>query len=341
MRLARTLVILTAAWLAIAPATPAQPTTGRQRATPVPAGVKVVRDLEFAELDRLGNTLALDLYLPDSPAGNAAKPDAPAQALPVIVWIHGGGWSSGSRANCPAAVFAAQGFAVASISHRFSQQAIFPAQIHDCKAAIRWLRANAVEYGLDADRIGVWGASSGGHLAALLGTTGGVEEMEGRMGGNLAHSSQVQAVCVWFGPTDFLQMNAQAPPDSRIDHNAPTSPESRLIGGPIQQNRELARAANPITYITGKEPPFLIMHGDRDNMVPLGQSKLLYEALKAADVNATLHILEGAGHGTRAFADPEAEHMVLTFVNKHLRGVDTPPLEPKPAPGTRRPATPR
>ena len=158
----------------------------------LPPGTQVHRDLEYVAGGHARNKL--DLYLP-------AKADHP---LPVIVWIHGGGWLAGSKEGCPAVPFVGKGYAVASINYRFSQHALFPAQIEDCKAAIRWLRANAKKYDLDASHVGVWGASAGGHLVALLGTTGGVKELEGN-GGNLDQSSRVQCVVDWFGPTDFSQ----------------------------------------------------------------------------------------------------------------------------------------
>jgi len=148
----------------------------------------------------------------------------------VIVWVHGGAWLGGSKDRCPALSFLRDGFAVASVNYRLSQHALFPAQIEDCKAAVRWLRAQATTYMLDPDRIGVWGASAGGHLVALLGTTGDVKEFD--TGGHLAHSSRVQAVCDFFGPTDFTRMS-QFP--STMDHDAP----DRLVRGPpLRPGRE-------------------------------------------------------------------------------------------------------
>ena len=156
-----------------------------------PKGVQALRNLPYVANGH--ERQRLDLYLPEKAEGR----------LPLIVWIHGGAWWAGSKEDCPAVPLAAKGYAVASINYRFSQHAVFPAQIEDCKAAIRWLRANAAKYHLDADHIGVWGASAGGHLVALLGTTGGVKELEGK-GGNLDQSSRVQCVVDWFGPTDFV-----------------------------------------------------------------------------------------------------------------------------------------
>jgi acetyl esterase/lipase len=249
--------------------------------------------------------LLLDLYLPRQ----AAAP------VPLIVWIHGGGWRSGSKERCPAVRMVSRGYAAASIGYRLSGEAKFPAQIEDCKAAIRWLRANAEKYHLDPDHIGAWGSSAGGHLVALLGTSGGVQDLEGSLGNN-GYSSRVQAVVDFFGPTDFLRMSAFP---SKIQHDAANSPESLLIGGPIQQNKAKAARANPITYVDRSDPPFLIMHGDQDPLVPPNQSELLEQALRKAGVEVTLRVLHGAGHGGPQFQSTEVRRMVEEFFARHLK----------------------
>jgi endo-1,4-beta-xylanase len=165
----------------------------------------------------------------------------------------------------------------------------------------------------------VWGASAGGHLAALLGTSGDVGALEGD-GGTPGVSSRVQAVCDYFGPTDFLQMDAAG---SQIDHDSPDSPESLLIGGPIQEHAEAVRATNPITYVTGDDPPFLIVHGEEDRIVPHHQSELLYDALTAADVEVTFLTVKGGGHGFRA---PAALQLAEAFFDHHLKGEGEPPV---------------
>jgi acetyl esterase/lipase len=280
-----------------------------QEQSPLPAGVRLIPNIEYAHPD--GHSLLMDLYLP--------KRSGVAAPAPVIVYVHGGAWLSGDRHDRLALPLVAQGgYAVASIEYRLSQVATFPAQIEDCKAAVRWLRAKSRLYDLDPAHIGAWGTSAGGHLAALLGTTGDVKELEGDEG-NLIYSSRVQAVCDWFGPTDFLQIGQQAkhlPVPSAIDHDAPDSPEAKLIGGPIKQNSDKAKAANPITYITKDDAPFLILHGDRDPLVPLAQSQLLDTALKAAGVESTLVIVQGAGHG---FGGKENLQKVQEFFDKHLK----------------------
>lgn len=269
----------------------------------LPRDTKILRDLEYVAGGH--ERQKLDLYLP-------AKMESP---QPLIVWIHGGAWRAGNKNGCPAKRFVSDGVAVASLNYRLSQHAQFPAQIHDCKAAIRWLRANAEKYGFDGKRIGVWGSSAGGHLVAMLGTAGDVEELEGDLG-NLNQSSRVQAVCDYFGPADMLTMQEHAP-NGPFDHDAADSPEAQLIGGPIQETKEVARQASPINYVSEDDPPFLICHGDQDRLVGPGQSRALHEALSAANVDSTLKIVEGAGHGQ--FRDPEVVAMVESFFQRALK----------------------
>ncbi len=279
----------------------------------LPPNTRVLRDLEYVPAGHERNKL--DLYLPEQAAGSGP--------LPLIIWVHGGGWKGGSKNNCRATRFLGTGYAVASVNYRLSSHAIFPAQIEDCKAAVRWLRINAKKYNLDAERFGVWGSSAGGHLVALLGTAGEVKEFD--KGKNLNVSSRVQAVCDWFGPTDFLQMDEHMITLDRLVHNAPDSPESKLVGGPIQQNKQACRRANPITYVTADDPPFLIMHGDSDMAVPPHQSQLLYEALKNAGVRVKLHTVKGVGHGLRvkgaASVEPKLYEMVEDFFDRHLKPI--------------------
>ena len=270
----------------------------KQPASKLPAGVQVLRDLQYVQGGHERNRL--DLYLPEKAEGR----------LPLVCWIHGGGWSTGSKDDCPAVFLATQGYAVASINYRLSQHAIFPAQIEDCKAAIRWLRANAAQHHIDPDHIGVWGSSAGGHLVALLGTTGNVKELEGQ-GGNLDQSSRVQCVVDWFGPTDFTTMGGS--------HDGPTSAEAKLLGGPVQENKEKARKASPLAYAGKDSAPFLIMHGDQDKSVPIQQSEALTEALTKAGVEATFVVVKGNGHGGPGFNSPENRKLIEDFLTKHLR----------------------
>ncbi len=266
----------------------------------------VLRDIEYVPGGH--ERQKLDLYLPDESDSQPA-PDA---KRPLIIWVHGGAWRAGSKQNCPARRFVREGYAVASINYRLSQHAIFPAQIQDCKAAVRWLRANAGQYGYDPNRFGAWGASAGGHLVALLGTAGDVNEFD--VGPNAGVSSRVQAVCDFFGPTDFTKMSSYW---STMDHDSPQSPESQLVGGAIQDNKDKVRRANPIAYATAHDPPFLIVHGDKDPLVPHNQSEMLYDALKNAGVDVTFYTVSGGGHG--GFKDPQVDILVAEFFNKHLR----------------------
>lgn len=267
----------------------------------LPEGTRVLRDLEYVPGGH--ERQKLDLYLPKN-----------AMALPLVVWVHGGAWRAGSKERCPAVPLLREGYAVASLNYRLSQHAVFPAQIEDCKAAIRWLRAHAKEYGIDSDHVGVWGSSAGGHLVAMLGTTGDVKDFE--KGENLNVSSRVQAVCDWFGPTDFTQMNKF---QSRIDHDAADSPESLLMGGPIQTNKGKTARANPMTYVSRDDPPFLIVHGDADPLVPFNQSELLQGALRQAGVAVQIHLIKGAGHGGPGFNTPEVQAMVRDFFARQLK----------------------
>jgi acetyl esterase/lipase len=262
-------------------------------------------DIRYGEGPDRSNLL--DLYLPD-------HVDRP---TPTIVWIHGGGWSSGDKKLCPAIPLANQGFIVASINYRLSGQAPFPAQIEDCKGAVRFLRAHAGQYHIDPQRIGGWGASAGGHLVALLGTSGGASELEGTVGGNLDQSSRLQAVCDWYGPSDLTQFADQAQAAGIIQKTPGPTLIMRLFGGSLQEKKQAVRLSNPITFINDKTapelPPFLIMHGDKDKMVPLAQSRLLYDALKAADARVEFKIIPGAGHGSGFFFVPAVSDAVLKF----------------------------
>ncbi len=271
-------------------------------AAPVmPPGTRVLRDLAYVSNGH--ERQKLDLYVP--PATNP---------LPLVIWVHGGGWRDGSKNGGRSLHFLEHGYAAASIGYRLSQDAIFPAQIEDCKAAVRWLRAHAQDYNLDPDRFAAWGASAGGHLVALLGTSGGFNEFD--KGENLAVSSRVQAVVDFYGPTDFTQMSKQALPDATTHPDAPDSSTARLLGGPIQENKAKAAKANPITYVNRDNPPFLILHGNHDKLVPYQQSEMLHAALQEAGVDVTLTIFEGAGH---ALGPPKVDRLVLEWLDTRLK----------------------
>jgi acetyl esterase/lipase len=257
----------------------------------------------------------LDLYLP---AGSGP--------FPLVIMIHGGGFMMGDKADGAGLTGADQllaaGYAVASINYRLSGEAKYPAQIQDAKAAVRFLRANAGQYKLNPDKFGAWGASAGGNLAALLGTTCGVAELEGADLGNADQSSCVQAVVDWFGPIDFLKMDEQfAGTSCPQNHNDASSPESQLLGAAIQTVPDQAATTNPMNYIDAQDAPFLIQHGSADCNIPPVQGKNLAEALTQASGadNATYILLEGAGHGGAQFSTEANLQVAMGFLDKHLK----------------------
>lgn len=273
--------------------------------------VEVIRNVEYGKGG--DTTLKLDIIRP--------KP-LPKEPMPVVVFIHGGGWQGGNKeSKIPNLIPLAQrGCFCASISYRLSGTAVFPAQIEDCKCAVRFLRAHAEKYNIDPARIGVWGSSAGGHLAALMGTSGDVRFLEGK-GGWPEESSRVQAVCDWFGPTDFVKivddLKFLGLTEAQMDKTRLADPVSRLLGGPFWRLTGLCRQASPISYISKDDPPFLIMHGDQDRVVPLSQSQVFHEALTKAGVVSTLVILGRAGHGFGP--NFEVDKAVAEFFDKHLR----------------------
>ncbi|HAF16446.1 MAG TPA: hypothetical protein DHU55_15255 [Blastocatellia bacterium] len=296
------------AWLAVTLAAAVlggqitQPVMARRRPAEV-ANAAVQRDLVYKRVN--GEVLTLDLYSPEKFSG----------PLPVIVWIHGGGWSRGRKERSPAVALVHDGYAVASIDYRLSSVVPFPAQIEDCKAAVRWLRANASKYNLDPDHIGVWGHSAGGHLAALLGTSGGVRELEGD-GDNMSYSSRVQAVCDVSGPSDLVRLYQEASQSSADKSGKVMSAVAGLVGGSAEQNQTKTIAASPIHYVSKDDPPFLIIHGENDSTVPVTQAKSFAAALKAAGVETTLEIAPARGHGA---GGPRFRLMVKAFFDKYLK----------------------
>ena len=269
----------------------------RDRARPLPAGVVKHADVVYASIK--GRDLSLDIYAPGT------KPERP---IPVVVWVHGGGWRNGSKAGIGRSLpILSKGYGLVSVEYRLSEEALFPAAIADVKAAFRWVRANASTYGFDPARMGAWGSSAGGHLVALLGTAHEVSAWDAIHEENSGVSSRPDAVCNWFGPTDFLRMNDFP---SRIDHDSPDSPESKFIGGPIQENQQKAQRANPISYVTPDDPPMLHMHGELDRAVPFNQSELLHAALEDAGVDSTLYMVKSADHGFRNMVGDSPETLI-------------------------------
>ena len=262
--------------------------------------MKIIRDIPYLAGGSPKQTL--DLYLPD-------HAEAP---MPTVVWIHGGGWECGDKNPCPARDFAERGYVIASVGYRLSDEAAFPSQLHDCKSAVRWLRAHAAEHGINPARIGAWGASAGGHLAALLGTTGLTRDFDA--GDHLDQSSEVQCVVNWFGPVDFLEWGAPFSPSM----DSPESAVYRLLGGPFSQNLEKARSAGSLHHVHGQSAPFLTVHGDQDDIVPLIQSQRLHQALQNAGVESKLQIIPGAGHSTEQLSLPERLNEIAEFLARNL-----------------------
>jgi acetyl esterase/lipase len=279
----------------------------------LPDGIRMERDLAY--IPDGDEAQRLDLYLPE---------ETPTALLPLIVHIHGGGWMGGSKFPCPVVGMVREGYAVASVEYRFSQKAKFPAQIQDCQAAIRWLRANAVKYHLDPEKVGVVGGSAGGHLSALVGTAGGTGTFP-PIGGNEDQSDRVQAVCNIFGPADFTTVVQQAAADSNVtnvfEFNSPKDPYSLLIGVPLE-TREKSRVVSPVTYISTDDPPILILHGTHDALVPYAQSVQFAAELMAQGVPVWLQTLPGAGHGGPAFTKPAVLTLMHDFFGKFLKGAD-------------------
>ena len=260
---------------------------------------KVIKDIEFAKVG--GQSLKLDLYLPSKPK-NAA----------LVIWIHGGGWRNGTKEKCFITWLPEHGYAVASISYRLSNIAKFPAQLHDCKGAVRWLRANAKKYGYDPDKFYVAGASAGGHLTALMATTSGHEKLEGTTGGNLKQSSAVQGAIDYYGATDFILRSKTQP--SRANEKG--SVVYDLLGGGAHEKIEAAKLASACYHISKDDVPLLIFHGTMDKTVLIDQSQAIEKKYKKVGLSVEFHTIEGAGHGGNVFYSGENAKRLLKFLKE-------------------------
>ncbi len=254
-------------------------------------------------------------------------PTAGKKPYPVVIWVHGGAWFSGDKTlarSSPPLGLLAQGIAVVSVNYRLSGEAKWPAQIHDVKAAVRWVRARAATYGFDPNRIGAWGPSAGGHLVAMLGTSDGVASLTDRSLGNPTMSERVKAVVDFYGPVYFLSMDSQlalngCPLFGGTGHSSPTSPDSKLLGASIVKVPNLVQAASPRTYANAGDAKFLIMHGKLDCSVPYQQGQLLANRLNAAmPGSATIQILPTATHGGPAWTTTSTLKTVFTFFKTTL-----------------------
>ena len=265
--------------------------------------IQVTRDIEFAKVD--GHSLKLDLYRPVG-----------AMSPPLVVWVHGGAWRAGSKDSMPLGELVRRGFAIASVDYRLSPVAKFPAQVHDCKAAIRFLRVKEKEYGYDASRIGIAGSSAGGHLVAEIGVTNGHPKLEGTVGEHLDQSSSVHAIVDYYGPTNFLTILKQSTPHG-LSVRVPAL--QLLLGSQPEENPSLAKLASPVFHVDRNDPPLLMIHGDQDPQVPINQSHELHGRYKDFGLPVRLEVIHGGAHGGPKFYDDARIELVERFFAKHLR----------------------
>jgi len=276
------------------PPTPA--TAPATRPVELPAGARGIYDIAYVPGGHARQKL--DLYLP--PNG---------EKVPLVIWVHGGGWRGGDKAHPPALRLLERGYAVASVNYRFSNHATFPAQMHDLKAAVRWLRAHADEYHYDANRFAAWGFSAGGQMVALLGVSGGVAELEGQLGEHLDQSSRVQCVIDWAGASEFRDAERLPLNDNRI----------KLLGGTAAEKPELARLASAVAFVSPDDPPTLIMQGALDKTVDPEHSRRFFAALQAGGVKSKLVEIADGGHGGDKFYTPEMQAIVDAWLDEHLK----------------------
>lgn len=261
----------------------------------------ITKDIVYAETG--GKKLLLDLYMPSGTKDPY-----------LIVWIHGGAWRSGSKESPPLGLLPV-GYALASVNYRLSEEAVFPAMIHDIKASIRFLRGNAKKYGYRSDKIIIWGSSAGGHLAALVGVTNNDKALEGNLGNYLNESSSVQCILDFYGPTNFLTILNQSTPHG-VSVRAPAL--KLLLGKPVEEVTALAKQASPVHQIDATDPPLLIVHGDQDIQVPVNQSLELMAAYKKLSLSVQIEFIPGADHGDSVYYKEGVLDIVKKFLQKNL-----------------------
>jgi acetyl esterase/lipase len=275
-------------------------------ATALAAATPTHQDVEYA---RAGDhVLKLDLHLPSAPA-------APA---PLIVWVHGGGWRSGSKTEVPLAPLVARGWAVASVDYRLTPVAPFPANVHDIKAAIRFLRAHGDRYRLDTTRIAIAGGSAGGHLAALVGVSNGHPELEGEVGGDRKQRSDVHAIVSFYGASNLETILRQSTPYG-LGVRIPAL--QLLLRGQPEDKPALARLASPVAHVDAGDPPLLLIHGDQDPQMPVAQSLEFVGAYERVGLRARFVPMHGSVHGGKEFYDGQR----LTLVEEFLRAAGITP----------------
>jgi len=260
----------------------------------------IIRDIEYAQVGT--NSLKLDLHLPDGKA-----------RAPLIVWVHGGAWRSGSKTSMPLAKLVEEGYAVASVDYRLSTQAKFPTQIHDLKAAIRFLRGHGDQWSLPSQKIVIAGDSAGGHLAALVGVSNGHTELEGEVGSNRGQSSDVQGIMSFYGGANLTTILKQSTPHGL---NVRVPALDLLLGGQPEDVPELARLASPVFHVDRNDPPLLLLHGDQDPQMPINQAHELCGAYRKVNAPVEFEVVHGAGHGGNAFYDAERLAIVKNFLRR-------------------------
>jgi acetyl esterase/lipase len=299
-RVKTTLACLWAVCLTLMPA-------AAEAAAPAEAAPRTIPDVEYA---RVGDQrLMLDLYLPRQ---SARDPDP----APLIVWVHGGAWRGGSRKDMPLGGLVERGYAVASVDYRLSPVARFPAQVHDVKAAVRFLRAKGTDYGYDAARVAIAGNSAGGHLAALVGVTNGNPDLEGTVGEFLSEKSDVRAVVSLYGMSNLTTILAQSTPHG-LSVRVPAV--QLLLGARPDEAPDLARLASPVFHVDARDPPLLLVHGDQDPQAPVNQSLELQGRYEALKLPHRLVILHGSAHGGKEFFDDERTKLMADFLAESLR----------------------
>ena len=259
------------------------------------------QDVVFATIGE--KRLALDIYLPEG-----------VENAPLLVWVHGGAWRSGSKTDVPA-VFVENGFATASVDYRLSVEAKFPAQVHDIKAAIRFLRANGKEYGLRTDRIAIAGSSAGAHLAALVGVTNGHPELEGVVGDYADESSDVQAILSYFGASNLTSILRQSTPHG-LSVRKPAL--DLFLGGQPDVVPDMAKLASPLFHVDAGDPPLLLLHGDQDPQMPINQSHEMDGIYQRHDLEVSFDVVHGAAHGGPAFYEDDHLESALSFLGQTI-----------------------
>jgi acetyl esterase/lipase len=265
-----------------------------------PAGAgQVHRDIEYARIGE--HLLRLDLHLPDDGSTPA----------PLIVWVHGGGWRNGSKKGVPLAPLGARGFAIASVDYRLTPVAPFPANVHDIKAAIRFLRAHRRDYQLATDRIAIAGGSAGGHLAALVGVTNGHRELEGEIGTDRGQSSDIHAIVSFYGASNLQSILRQSTPFG-LGVRVPAL--QLLLRGQPEEKPELAQLASPVAHVDAGDPPLLLLHGDQDPQMPVAQSLEFVGAYERVGLKARFIPIHGGVHGGSEFYDEPRLALVHEFL---------------------------